>query len=181
MNTLTLILPNSAISAIIGHGGNIIKMMQETTRARIKVENRMDHVSERVVRISSTDAENVYHAFKKVLDKINGDPQLRINMHVTYMHQQPTNHTKSATSRYQQIDADAIRKYFERLLASGPRPLGSIYNGVSVRPVGTKPLSRSVTTTSTASDPRSSNMHFHQYHDSSIPVKKRKFNEATAN
>jgi RNA-binding protein Nova len=116
MNTLTLILPNSAVSAIIGHGGNIIKMMQEATGARIKVENRMDHVKERVVRISSTDAESVYKAFKQVLDKIDGDPQLRINMHVTYMQQAVPR--QAAMSRYQQIDPVAIRQYFQKLLTS---------------------------------------------------------------
>ena len=146
--------------------------MQEATGARIKVENRMDHVKERVVRISSTDAENVYKAFKQVLDKISGDPELRVNMHVNYM-QQPT--TRSG-SRYQQIDPGAIRQYFQRLLTSPPGTSAkSSYNGVSVRPVGTRQFSRSVLS-SGASDPRSNITPFQGDYAS----KKRKINEATA-
>jgi len=136
MNTLTLILPNSAVSAIIGHSGNIIKMMQEKTGARIKVENRMDHVKERVVRISSTNGENVYQAFKQVLDKINGDPQLRINMHVSYLTTAPQTTSKPTASwRTRPISQSKLQQYFQQYyLASS----NMSFNGVSVRPVGTR-------------------------------------------
>ena len=85
MNSLTLVLPNSAVSAIIGHGGATIKAMQETSGARMKVESRTDGVKERVVRIASTNGENVFKGLRLVLEKISSDPQLGQNLHVTYI------------------------------------------------------------------------------------------------
>ena len=135
MNTITLILPNSAVSAVIGHRGNVIKYMQETTGARIKVENRVETVAERVVRVSSTDPEIVYKAFRLVLDKIQGDPQLKQNMHVNYAPVRPASTT--AGSRSNSIDTLAYQQYFQRYMAA-MKSASSSKSVVIVRPIGTK-------------------------------------------
>ena len=141
MNTITIILPNSAVSAVIGHRGNVIKYMQETTGARIKVENRVDNVAERVVRVSSTDPEIVYRAFRLVLDKIQGDPQLKQNMHVNYAPVRPP--TSGATtgtstgSRPPPLDTQAYQQYFQRYMAA-MKSASSSQSVVIVRPIGTK-------------------------------------------
>ena len=136
MNTITIILPNSAISAIIGHRGNIIQHMQEATGARIKVENRMDNVVERVVRISSTSPEIVYKAFRMVLEKIQGDPQLRQNMHVNYAPVRPSDQPANS-GRNAPLDPQAYQQYFQRYMAA-MKSAGSYKSVVIVRPIGTK-------------------------------------------
>ena len=133
MNTITIILPNSAVSAVIGHRGNVIKYMQETTGARIKVENRVETVAERVVRVSSTDPEIVYRAFRIVLDKIQGDPQLKQNMHVNYAPVRPSNTTSKSTP----LDTQAYQQYFQRYMAA-MKSAQSSKSVVIVRPIGTK-------------------------------------------
>ena len=84
MTSLTLVLPNSAVSAIIGHGGCTIKSLQEESGARIKVENRMDGVKERIVKISHTNGASVFKALGLVMNKIASDPQVSQHMHVSY-------------------------------------------------------------------------------------------------
>ena len=70
MSMLALILPDSAVSAIIGRGGSTIKSMQESSGARIKVENRINGVKERILRISSSSGETLFKGLRAVLDKL---------------------------------------------------------------------------------------------------------------
>jgi hypothetical protein len=136
MNTITIILPNSAVSAVIGHRGNVIQHLQESTGARIKVENRVDNVEERVVRISSTNPEIVYGAFRLVLDKIQGDPQLKMNTHVNYAPLRPPP-TAAVPARPNSIDPQAYQQYFQRYMAA-MKSASSSRSVVIVRPIGTK-------------------------------------------
>ena len=136
MNTITIILPNSAVSAVIGHRGNVIQHLQESTGARVKVENRVENVEERVVRISSTNPEIVYKAFRFILDKIQGDPQLKVNMHVNYAPVRPLT-TIALPSRPNSIDPQAYQQYFQRYMAA-MKSASSSRSVVIVRPIGTK-------------------------------------------
>lgn len=84
MSSLTIILPNSAISTLIGHGGCTIKFLQEQSGARMSVEDRVDTVKERILRISSIIPEIVYKCLRLVLDKISTDSQVGQNNNVSY-------------------------------------------------------------------------------------------------
>ena len=118
--------------------------MQETTSARIKVENRMDNIKERIVRISNTVPENVFKAFRLVLEKLATEPQVKHHMHVTYCNNFPvlkagsyipkpgvivTSSTLSppepsicrpirTSSNIPPIDAAALTKYFHQYIGA---------------------------------------------------------------
>ena len=87
MRSLSLILPIPSVSAIIGQGGSTIKHMQQVSGSKMKVEDRMDGVKERILRITGYSGETVFKALRLVLDKLSAEESMRANMHVSYVGQ----------------------------------------------------------------------------------------------
>ena len=74
---LTLVVPDSCASTIIGQGGSTIKSLQQMSGCRIKVEDRMPGVKDRLVRVAGSSLEIIFRGLRCILDRIQGDPSLR--------------------------------------------------------------------------------------------------------
>ncbi|CEM36356.1 unnamed protein product [Vitrella brassicaformis CCMP3155] len=83
--TVKVVVPNSAVSCIIGKGGAEIKRMQDDSGAKIQVSNRLENESltERVCHISGSFG-CIQAAAEMVLREIQSDANLKENLHVTY-------------------------------------------------------------------------------------------------
>lgn len=81
--TVKIVVPKSAVSAIIGKGGQEIKKLQEDTSARVQVSSRDEALPERMVTITGTFNE-ARAAALAVAECIQNDPNLKTCMFVVY-------------------------------------------------------------------------------------------------
>ncbi len=81
--TSKIVVPNSAVSSIIGKGGAQIKLHQETFNCKIQISPRDETLHERVVTIHG-DAENVREASTRIYKDIQSDGNLSTHLNVTY-------------------------------------------------------------------------------------------------
>lgn len=81
--TLKIVVPKSAVAAIIGKGGQQIKDLQETTNARVQVSNREEALVERVVTITGL-LEEARAASLAIASCLQSDPNLKSHMYVVY-------------------------------------------------------------------------------------------------
>ncbi|EPT24774.1 putative RNA-binding protein Nova-1 [Toxoplasma gondii TgCatPRC2] len=81
--TCRLAVPRSAVSTIIGKGGQQIRELQDTTGARVQVSSREEGLAERMITISGV-LEQVRAAALGIASCIQSDPYLRDHMHVVY-------------------------------------------------------------------------------------------------
>ncbi|PHJ25864.1 rna-binding protein nova-1 [Cystoisospora suis] len=81
--TCRLAVPKSAVSAIIGKGGQQIRELQDTTGARVQISSREEGLAERMITISGV-VEHVRSAALTIAACIQSDPYLRDHMHVVY-------------------------------------------------------------------------------------------------
>ena len=81
--TLKLVVPNSAVSCIIGRGGEVVRDINKTTGALIRASERFPGLHERIVQISGSQAE-VVSAAAEVVRRIQADRNLREHLNVVY-------------------------------------------------------------------------------------------------
>lgn len=80
-----IVVPNSAVSQLIGKQGRAIKELQDTTRTKIQISNRDEHqFKERVVTISGA-FDTVSQAAVHVLESIQSDPHIRDHTQINYV------------------------------------------------------------------------------------------------
>eukprot|EP01066_Platyproteum_vivax_P003512 Platyproteum_vivax@DN14441_c0_g1_i1.p1 len=82
--TCKIVVPKSAVSAIIGKGGAQIKQLQETTAAKIQISNREEGLNERVVHITGT-LESLQNACLTIATSIQADQNLQDHMYLSYV------------------------------------------------------------------------------------------------
>lgn len=80
-----IVVPNSAVSQLIGKQGQAIKELQENTSTRIQISNRDEqYLKERVVAISGA-YEAVRKAALIVVETIQSDPHLKDHTDINYV------------------------------------------------------------------------------------------------
>uniref|UniRef100_A0A0G4GLY5 K Homology domain-containing protein n=1 Tax=Chromera velia CCMP2878 TaxID=1169474 RepID=A0A0G4GLY5_9ALVE len=84
-----IVVPKSSVSRIIGKGGAQIKELQQQTQAHMRISNREEGLSERVVSISG-DKEKVVEAGLKVIGLIQEDENLSTCTNLKYSLMAPT-------------------------------------------------------------------------------------------
>lgn len=77
------VVPNSAVSCIIGRGGEVVKEINRSTGALVRIGDRMSIVHERIVQITGT-IENCHAALFEVLSRIQSDKNLKEHLNVVY-------------------------------------------------------------------------------------------------
>jgi hypothetical protein len=77
------VVPNSAVSCIIGRGGEVIKDINRRTGAVIRIGDRLTIVHERIVQISGS-LEQCHAAVHEVLARIQTDKNLKEHLNVVY-------------------------------------------------------------------------------------------------
>eukprot|EP00916_Digyalum_oweni_P003868 GHVL01006858.1.p1 GENE.GHVL01006858.1~~GHVL01006858.1.p1 ORF type:complete len:349 (+),score=65.45 GHVL01006858.1:47-1093(+) len=85
-----LIVPNSAVSCIIGRQGQSIKQLQEQTGARAQISQRDDNMKERIVNISG-NMQQIISAVSTISSAIQSDPNVAEHINVLYT-ESPTMH-----------------------------------------------------------------------------------------
>ncbi|XP_053991785.1 RNA-binding protein Nova-1-like isoform X2 [Hylaeus volcanicus] len=79
-----IVVPNSAVSQIIGRQGTAVKELQEKTNTKIQISNRDDRqLKERVVKITGL-LENVTEASTHIIESIQTDPHIKDHTKVDY-------------------------------------------------------------------------------------------------
>uniref|UniRef100_A0A0G4HSA1 K Homology domain-containing protein n=1 Tax=Chromera velia CCMP2878 TaxID=1169474 RepID=A0A0G4HSA1_9ALVE len=78
-----IVVPKSSVSRIIGKGGAQIRELQQQTQAHMRISNREEGLTERVVQISG-DKEKVIDAGLKVIAVIQEDENLATHTHLRY-------------------------------------------------------------------------------------------------
>ncbi|CAG9476099.1 RNA-binding protein Nova-1, putative [Plasmodium vivax] len=81
--TCRIVVPKSAVSAIIGKGGQQIKQLQDTTGAKIQISSREDGLNERIISIIGP-FESISDTAIKVTNSIQNDPNLKDLLNVIY-------------------------------------------------------------------------------------------------
>ena len=77
------VVPNSAVSCIIGRGGEVVKDINRRTGAMIRIGDRLSIVHERIVQVSGT-VEECHAALHEILTRIQSDKNLREHLNVVY-------------------------------------------------------------------------------------------------
>eukprot|EP00916_Digyalum_oweni_P025336 GHVL01041741.1.p1 GENE.GHVL01041741.1~~GHVL01041741.1.p1 ORF type:complete len:352 (-),score=79.61 GHVL01041741.1:1245-2300(-) len=78
-----LVVPNSAVSCIIGRQGQSIKQLQEQTGARTQISQRDDNMKERIVNITGT-THQILSAVTTISAAIQSDPNVSEHINVLY-------------------------------------------------------------------------------------------------
>ncbi|SBS87570.1 RNA-binding protein Nova-1, putative [Plasmodium ovale wallikeri] len=81
--TCRIVVPKSAVSAIIGKGGQQIKQLQDSTGSKIQISSREDGLNERIISIIGP-FESVSDTALKVTNSIQNDPNLKDLLNVIY-------------------------------------------------------------------------------------------------
>ncbi|CRG95672.1 RNA-binding protein Nova-1, putative [Plasmodium gallinaceum] len=81
--TCRIVVPKSAVSAIIGKGGQQIKQLQDSTGSKIQISSREDGLNERIITIIGT-FESISDTALKVANSIQSDPNLKDLLNVIY-------------------------------------------------------------------------------------------------
>ncbi|CDU85128.1 RNA-binding protein Nova-1, putative [Plasmodium yoelii] len=81
--TCRIVVPKSAVSAIIGKGGYQIKQLQNKTGTKIQVSNRECGLYERIITIVGSFA-SIKDTATKVIEAIQTDPNLKDLLNVNY-------------------------------------------------------------------------------------------------
>ena len=81
--SLKVVVPNSAVSCIIGRGGEVVREINKTTGALIRASERFQGLHERMVQISGSPQE-VSSAAAEVVQRIQSDRNLREHLNVVY-------------------------------------------------------------------------------------------------
>jgi RNA-binding protein Nova len=81
--TMKLVVPNSAVSCIIGRGGEVVRDINKTTGALIRASERFAAIHERIVQISGSPSE-VVSAANEVVKRIQADRNLKEHLNVVY-------------------------------------------------------------------------------------------------
>eukprot|EP00927_Polykrikos_kofoidii_P087045 TRINITY_DN9940_c0_g1_i1.p1 TRINITY_DN9940_c0_g1~~TRINITY_DN9940_c0_g1_i1.p1 ORF type:complete len:522 (+),score=59.69 TRINITY_DN9940_c0_g1_i1:71-1567(+) len=78
---MTLAVPNSSVSAFIGKGGATVKLLQQISKCKIIVSQRMAEVQERLVFLSGPEEAGVLSATMWIVSAIQGNRHLMQHMH----------------------------------------------------------------------------------------------------
>jgi transcription antitermination factor NusA-like protein len=81
--SLRAVVPNSAVSCIIGRGGEVVKDINRATGAMIRIGDRMTVVHERIVQVTG-NLEQVHSAMYEVATRIQSDKNLKEHLNVVY-------------------------------------------------------------------------------------------------
>lgn len=81
--TCRIVVPKSAVSAIIGKGGQQIKQLQDATGSKIRISSREDGLNERILTIVGS-FESISDTALKVINSIQSDPNLKDLLNVVY-------------------------------------------------------------------------------------------------
>lgn len=81
--TCRIVVPKSAVSAIIGKGGQQIKQLQDSTGSKIQISSREDGLNERIITIIGS-FESIRDTALKVANSIQKDPNLKDLLNVIY-------------------------------------------------------------------------------------------------
>lgn len=81
--TCRIVVPKSAVSAIIGKGGQQIKQLQDLTGSKIRISSREDGLNERIITIIGS-FESISDTALKVINSIQSDPNLKDLLNVVY-------------------------------------------------------------------------------------------------
>jgi transcription antitermination factor NusA-like protein len=97
--TMRAVVPNSAVSCIIGRGGEVVKEINRTTGAVIRIGDRMTIVHERIVQVTGS-VDQCHAALCEVLTRIQSDKNLKEHLNVVYtkassLHTSPSPATQS--------------------------------------------------------------------------------------
>ena len=81
--SIRAVVPNSAVSCIIGRGGEVVKEINRLTGAMIRIGDRMSIVHERIVQVTGT-VDQCHLATTEVLTRIQCDKNLKEHLNVVY-------------------------------------------------------------------------------------------------
>jgi transcription antitermination factor NusA-like protein len=81
--SIRAVVPNSAVSCIIGRGGEVVKEIHNNTGAMIRIGERMTIVHERIVQVAGT-VDQCQAALLEVLTRIQSDRNLKEHLNVVY-------------------------------------------------------------------------------------------------
>lgn len=81
--SLRAVVPNSAVSCIIGRGGEVVKEINRATGAMIRIGDRLSIVHERIVQVTGT-VDQCHAAMFEVLSRIQSDKNLKEHLNVVY-------------------------------------------------------------------------------------------------
>lgn len=77
------VVPNSAVSCIIGRGGEVVKDINRVTGAMIRIGDRMTIVHERIVQVTGT-IDQCNAALFEITSRIQSDKNLKEHLNVVY-------------------------------------------------------------------------------------------------
>ena len=77
------VVPNSAVSCIIGRGGEVVKEINRITGAMVRIGDRMSIVHERIVQVTGT-VDQCHLAMSDVVNRIQSDKNLKEHLNVVY-------------------------------------------------------------------------------------------------
>lgn len=77
------VVPNSAVSCIIGRGGEVVKEINRATGAMLRIGDRMTVVHERIVQVTGS-LEQCHAAMYEVVTRIQSDKNLKEHLNVVY-------------------------------------------------------------------------------------------------
>jgi len=80
---LKLAVPNSAVSMVIGHGGELVRRLCHETGCRINASMRMHNMQERLIILAGAH-DALVRASLEVLRVIQEDPHLKEHIHFPY-------------------------------------------------------------------------------------------------
>lgn len=81
--SIRAVVPNSAVSCIIGRGGEVVKEINRSTGAMIRIGDRMTIVHERIVQVTGT-VDQCHSALFEVMSRIQSDKNLKEHLNVVY-------------------------------------------------------------------------------------------------
>lgn len=81
--TCRIVVPKSAVSAIIGKGGQQIKQLQDSMGSKIQISSREDGLNERIITIGGT-FKSISDTALNIVNSIQSDPNLKDLLNVVY-------------------------------------------------------------------------------------------------
>ena len=138
------VVPNSAVSCIIGRGGEVVKEINRSTGAMIRIGDRMTIVHERIVQITGT-LEQCHAAMFEVVSRIQSDKNLKEHLNVVYtkaaLH---SNRSEPTTPTTTTMPAGPASSSLQVQTPSGPLPV-NLFADVAAPNMYSQPCSISLT------------------------------------
>ena len=140
--TVRAVVPNSAVSCIIGRGGEVVKEINRSSGAVIRIGDRMNIVHERIVQVTGP-VNQCHAALCEVLTRIQSDKNLKEHLNVVYTKAASMQHSPPM-SQSPQIDTPPSSSSLQVQTPSGSIPM-NMFADLGAPNMYSQPCSISVT------------------------------------